>query len=184
MVVRTCREYRAAKAAGYYAYTTFAMKMEGFVSAASAILEAATSAQVPTVSHLRSPRIGVSDLHLLTASILPIIGPDDEGKIAALGNMTLRELALSGKVSLVDVSGLRLNLVFNGTGMVLCELLRADLDADGTEEILVQYHTYAVGGTFGASSIGVLRRIGPDAPLSYQHWTPKSGLPTSPPAPN
>jgi hypothetical protein len=38
MTIRTCREYRAARAAKYYALTTFAMKMEAFLSSADAIL--------------------------------------------------------------------------------------------------------------------------------------------------
>jgi len=44
---------------------------------------------------------------------------------------------------------------------VLVELLRADLDEDGIEDLLIQHYTYAVGGTLGYGSIGVLRRTGP-----------------------
>jgi len=41
--------------------------------------------------------------------------------------------------------------------------MRADLDGDGIEEILIEYFTYAVGGTLGIGTTGVLRRFGPDA---------------------
>ncbi len=173
MVIRTCREYRAARTAGYYARTTLAMKMEAFVSVANAVLEAASGAQLPAISYFRSPHAGVADLNLLPAGVLPAISPDGATRIASLGNATLRDLALSGEVSIIDVSSNRLNVAFEGLGMVLKELLRADLDGDGVEEILVQYYIYAIGGTLGISSIGLLRRSGPEALMNYESWAPR-----------
>jgi hypothetical protein len=172
MVIRTCREYRAAKATGYYARTTFAMKMEAFLSAANAVLETASHAQVPSISYIKSPHVGVADLNLLPASILPLICPDGAAGVAALGKATLQDLAHSGKISVVDVSSTILNIEFGGVGMVLRELLRADLDGDGEEEMLIQYYIYAIGGTLGVSFIGVLRRLGPEAPFEFEPWDP------------
>jgi hypothetical protein len=172
MVIRTCREYRAAKAARYYPRTTFAMKMEAFLSATNAVLETASHAQVPSISYLKTPRVGVADLHLLPASILPSISPDGAARVAALGKATLQDLAHSGNISVVDVSSIRLDIEFGGVGMVLRELLRADLDGDGMEELLIQYYIYAVGGTLGVSLIGVLRRLGQEALLEYEPWAP------------
>jgi hypothetical protein len=50
---------------------------------------------------------------------------------------------------------------------MLKELLRADIDGDGIEEILIQYYTYAVGGTFGYGFVGTLHRSGPDAMFEF-----------------
>ena len=172
MVIRTCREYRAAKSAKYYAPTTFAMKMEAFVSAADAVLEAASRAQIPAISYLKSPHVGVADLNLLPATILPAISPDGQAMIDDLGKVSLRDLALSNKIAVIDVSSTRLNVAFEGLGMVLKELLRADLDGDGAEEILVQDYTYAIGGSLGVSSIDLLRRSSSEAPLEYESWPP------------
>jgi hypothetical protein len=173
MAVRTCREYRAAKAARYYAPTTFAMKMEGFVSAASAILDAVSRAQLPAISYLKSPHVGVADLHLLPKDVLSKFGPDQTAMIEDLGNVSLRELTRLGKISIIDVSSTRLDVVFNGFGTILKELLRADLDGDGLEEILVQHYTYAVGGTLGFSFIFMLRRNNQDAPFEFELWPPR-----------
>ena len=169
-VIRTCRDYRGAKAAGYYALTTLAMKMEAFVGAADAVLEAASRAQIPAISYLKSPHVGVADLNLLAAAVLPAISPDGQAMIEALGKVSLRDLALSNKIAIIDVSSTRLNVAFEGLGVVLKELLRADLDGDGAEEILVQYYTYAIGGTLGVSSIGLLRRSSSEALLEYESW--------------
>jgi hypothetical protein len=149
------------------------MKMEAFVGAADAVLEAASRAQIPAISYLKSPHVGVADLNLLAAAVLPAISPDGQAMIEALGKVSLRDLALSNKITIIDVSSTRLNVAFEGLGVVLKELLRADLDGDGAEEILVQYYTYAIGGTLGVSSIGLLRRSSSEALLEYESWPPQ-----------
>lgn len=169
--IRTCREYRAAKAAGYYAGTTFAMKMEAYVGAANAILDAVTGAKVPMTSYVSSPHVGVADIGLLPPSVLPDVGPDHRDKIASFGKASLAELLLRNEISIIEVSSSRLKVEFFGLGMVLTELMRADLDGDGIEEILVQHYTHAFGGTLGVSSVGVLRRPSPNAPFEYIGWS-------------
>ena len=143
------------------------MKMEGFVSAASAVLDAVANARIPFNSYVRDPRCGVADLELLPKDVLPWIDPDEGPRIKALGNVSLRELAQEDKITIADVSSTRLALEYKGCGAVLKELLRADLDRDGLEEILIQYYIYAIGGSFGASFIGVLRRSSPDAMFEF-----------------
>ena len=154
VTVRTCREYRAARAVGYYALTTFAMKMEAFLSSADAILDAVSRAKVPSLSHVTNPSVGVADLQLLPRDVLPTIGPDHERRIAEVTEPSLREMARAGKLRIVDVSSTRLLFEWEGAGAMLKELLRADLDGDGVEEILIQHYVYAVGGTLGYGSVG------------------------------
>lgn len=166
-IVRTCREYRSAKADGYYAATTFAMKMEAYVAAANAILDVASRAKVPVTSFVSMPHVGVADLALLPPSVLPEVSPDDREKIESFGKASLEELLQKDEISVLSVSSNRLNIKFGGFGMALMELMRTDLDSDGIEEILVQHYTYAIGGTLGASSIGVLRRRSPNVPFEY-----------------
>jgi hypothetical protein len=165
--IRTCREYRGARAAGYYASTTFAMKMEAFLISADAVLDAASRAQVPSISYVSNPSVGVADLQLLPKDVLPSIAPDDERRIAEITETSVGELARARKLQIVDVSSTRLRFEWEGAGVMLSELLRADLDGDGTEEILIQHYTYAVGGTFGHGAVGTLRRSGPNAIFDY-----------------
>jgi hypothetical protein len=167
MTIRTCREYRAARASGYYALTTFAMKMEAFLSSADAILDATTRAQVPSLSYVSNPSVGVADLQLLPKNVLPTIGPDHERRIAEVTEPSLRELTRAGKLRIVDVSSSRLLFEWGGAGAMLSELLRADLDGDGMEEILIQHYTYAIGGTLGYGTVGILHRSGQDVMFEY-----------------
>ena len=142
-------------------------KMEPFLSAADAILDAVAHAQIASVSYVSNPFVGVADLHLLSKDVLPRIGPGDEEAIAAIAEPSLRELSRARKLLVVDVSSTRLQLEWEYSGAVLAELLRADLDGDGAEEILIQYYTHAVGGTLGYGSIGLLRRPEPGSMFEY-----------------
>jgi hypothetical protein len=109
----------------------------------------------------------VADINLLPIGLLPWIGPEYEEMIAGIKALTLKELNLSGEISIIDVSSTHLHFEFRGCGAVIRELLRADLDGDGLEEILIQYYIYAIGGTFGASMIGTLRRPYQDGLFEY-----------------
>lgn len=170
--VRTCREYRAAIEASFFARTTFALKMEGYFKVISAVLSVARSARVPQVSYIQNPRLGVSDLYLLPKDILPWIDPDFEEMLKSMRERTLQELALASEISILDVSTNSLRIGFADAGASIRELLRADIDGDGIEEILVEHYTFAIGGTFGASSIGMLKRTSSNSLFQYTDYEP------------
>jgi hypothetical protein len=137
------------------------------LKAADAIMDAVARAQVASVSYVSNPHVGVADLQLLSRHVLPCFGPDLERLIAEVTESSLEELARARKLSIIDVSSTRLQFEWEGMGAVLKELLRADLDGDSVEELLIEHYTYAVGGTRGYGSVGVLRRLGPDAMFDY-----------------
>ncbi|HEX7289279.1 MAG TPA: hypothetical protein VF532_24055 [Candidatus Angelobacter sp.] len=170
MVVRTCREYRAAKAGKYYALTTYDIKSEAFLKTANAVLEAVARAKTATVTYVSDPYCGVADLQLLPKELLPVLSQDDEAEVRGMKELSLSELARRGEIEIVDVSSRRLDFKWRGLGAVLSELLRADLDGDGVEELLVQYYAYAVGGTFGHGDVGILSRGGYDQIFKYNPW--------------
>lgn len=76
--VRTVREYRAARDALYYGNTTFGMKMEAFFITASKLLEALAACRPSSQSFIRTPRVGVCDIHLLPSSVLITFEAVDE----------------------------------------------------------------------------------------------------------
>lgn len=166
IVIRTCREYRSAIAAGFYGPTNFDIKMGAFFRAADAVINAVAHAQIATVSFVSNPFVGVADLRLLPKTVLPRIGPDSDSELLLPVN-SLRELALRNEIQVRDVSSNRLRFEWDSAGAVLIELLRADLDGDGLEEVLIQHITYAVGGTLEFDSVGILRRLGPDEMFEF-----------------
>lgn len=59
----------------------------------------------------------------------------------------------------------------DGLELSLTELMRADFDGDGIEEILVLQRIYATAGTFRALEIGLLRKAHPQSEIEYSTWS-------------
>ena len=49
-----------------------------------------------------------------------------------------------------------LNLIFGGMGKTYWEILRADLNNDGIEDILLGAYSYAIGGTLGFGDVSLI----------------------------
>ena len=145
--VRTCREYREATEAGYHPYSTFAIKMAAFFQTALGILAALEACRPSAKSYIDDPRIGLCDIHLVPASCLPIVGEAGDG--SALGNDTIAQLVERGFAKITSTGSYHVEVELGGVRYSLREMLRADLNGDGFEDILVSAYARAVGGTLG-----------------------------------
>jgi hypothetical protein len=149
--VRTCREYRDAVANHYYAATTFAIKMEAYFKRTLGVLSALCACRPAVRSYIRDPRVGICDLEHLPSAVLPLFG-----EITAAIEQNLRlhptvgSLVAGGFAKVTSVSSGEVEVLFGHTLIHLREVLRADLDGDGIEDILVSAYIRADGGTFGA----------------------------------
>lgn len=170
MAIRTCREFRAAISAKFYPSDNTQLKMSLPLMRASALLEAASRARLAAISYIKSPHVGVADLYLLPAYLLPRVGDEQKQDGESLSSSSLQSFLSAKKISILSVSSDQLSVVIGDIGMLLQELLRADLDGDGIEEILVQRTIYATQGTFRAYEIGLLRRPEPDVGLTFGDW--------------
>jgi 5-methylcytosine-specific restriction endonuclease McrA len=162
ITVRTCREWREAKEKGYFALTTFAMKMESYFNHAYGIINAVSKATVADKSYISDSRIGVVDINLMPVSILPTISEEGQTLIkqAASSGTTVQDWVESGKVQIKSVSQYAIELEYSGMGGYLCELMPADFNQDGIEDILLYQYSYAIGGTFGYGSTMMVTRRG------------------------
>ena len=134
-------------------------------------MEAASRARLAAISYIKSPHVGVADLYLLPAYLLPRVGDEQKQDGESLSSSSLQSFLSAEKISILSVSSDQLSVVIGDIGMLLQELLRADLDGDGIEEIfLVQRTIYATQGTFRAYEIGLLRRPEPDVGLTFGDW--------------
>lgn len=70
-ICRTCREYDAAMNEGYYAYTTFDIKMATRFEHRCGLLKALQVAKTPTQSFVNKPRVSFLDLSLMPYSLFP-----------------------------------------------------------------------------------------------------------------
>lgn len=151
--VRTIREYRAAMDALYYADTTFGMKMEAFFITASKLLEALAACRPSSQSFIRTPRVGVCDIHLLPSSVLITLEATDEECDRLVTEFpTVADLVSADKAEIAWVDSMFISVDFLGIRTSLREMLRADLDGDGTEDLLAAVYFNAVEGTLGGGT--------------------------------
>lgn len=139
------------------------MKMESFFNQTCGIINALAHASVAEKNYLENPHIGIVEINLMPISVLTTMSPDDRDKIseaAALGK-SLQEWVEEGKVKIKGVSQHSIHLEYGCMGQIMWELMRADLNDDGIEDILVYSYSYAIGGTFGYGDVEVLTRLGP-----------------------
>ncbi|MGA3080027.1 MAG: HNH endonuclease signature motif containing protein [Terracidiphilus sp.] len=168
--VRTCREYKFAITAGYYPSNNMELKASFILATVSATLEAASHAKLAPISYIRSPRLGVTDLNLLPGKLAPTWRMDGSEIFPVSDTDSIQTLFEKGSISAQISSDARITIECEDHGVTLTELMRADFDYDGVEEILVQMHFYIKGATFRHLSIGLLRRRNPDLMFEYQSW--------------
>lgn len=168
--VSTCREYRAAIGAGYYPSDNVNLRASFVLATTSAILEAASRARLAPISYIRSPRNGVTDFSLLPATLAPTKRLDRSDIVSLAGCSTIQELVEVGSISARILSDTSVEIECQDQEIVLTELMRADFDNDGVEEILIKSHFCIKLGTLRYLRIGLLRKNDAAAPFEYQSW--------------
>jgi hypothetical protein len=115
-------------------------------------LEKATQAERSFIS---SPRVGITDLHLLPYRLFPNISPDlTEEQLSG----TYQDKLSEGTVVVKKVRQNSITVESNYMGQNIIEVARADFDGDGIEDILLFEYAWATGGTLGFGKIRVFTR--------------------------
>jgi hypothetical protein len=157
--VRTCREYDQAIGEGYYPYTTFDIKGAAFFEHRSGLLRVLEKAAPPERSFIDSPRVGITDLHLLPYRLFPNISPDFTEE--QLGG-TYQDKLSEGSMVVKDVRQNSITIESNCMGQRIIEVARADFNGDGLEDILLFEYAWATEGTLGFGGIRVFTRKSAD----------------------
>ena len=152
--VTTCREYDAALQSGYdYDYDDGAALQSGYTPSNFArndalsfihrcgLLDLLQEATTPQQSFISNPRVGVADLELLPLSLFPYMGETDDNVNEELTYQTAVDTA-SHMVTHMSQDSLTIeeNLDLNdgyGYRQSLSEVVRADFNGDGIEDILL-----------------------------------------------
>jgi len=167
ITVRTCKEYKAAKAKGYFSLTTYDMKIESLFNRTCGIVNALARAMPANRSYIEAPRVGIVDLNLMPVTVLSAMSCDTIDVIneAYAKGITVQDWIDEGKVQVKAVSRYAIHLK-HSMGQIIWELMRSDFTGDGVEDILTYSYSYAIGGSFGYGDIMTLTRLGPDENLS------------------
>lgn len=160
---RTCREYDTAMNEGYYAYTTFDIKMATRFEHQCGLLKALQVAKTPTQSFVSKPRVSVLDLNLMPYSFFPVLTKHEDDA----ETKSYQDLIDSGELVVRRIRGNMLTVEeLEGMGQVLIEVTRADFNGDGIEDILLFEYCYATHGTLGFGGIRIITRLAADAMFS------------------
>ena len=155
--VRTCREYESAWEQGYFGGPSNAsLKTSMWFGNQCDLLKTLQIAATPHKSFISFPRVGTANLELFPYSLFPpIIGEEPESREL---NATYQSKVKDGVLIVKNVSQNLLRIEGPGMGQELAEMVRADFNNDGIEDILFFEWNYAPHGTFGYRSIRILTR--------------------------
>jgi hypothetical protein len=165
--VRTCADYLELVRSGWFADTTFDMTVESSFNFTCVTLAFLAVAAAPTRSFIDTPEVGVGDIDLLPATVLPVV--------AAAERLQLHELAAKGKTvaDLIDpgaastiVEPHEVRYRYQGMEQDLSELARADFDGDGIADILLFVSDTSLYGSYRAAYHLVLTRKAAEGPFS------------------
>ena len=150
---RTCREYDSAIKRGYDTYTTFDIKMSVWFKHHCGLLNALEGAAVPQQSYISNPKVGITNLDLIPFSLFPNLSGDETD----LG-LTFERKVRNGELIVIEKDQNVLTTEGIGMGQLLREVVRADFNNDGIEDILLFEYHYATQGTLGFGGVIVLTR--------------------------
>jgi hypothetical protein len=127
-------------------------------------------AQPAPISFIREPRTGIIDLKYMPVSMLPkggIYREDD-------GCKTLEEVQSDGKLKVVSFTSHSLHIEDEHFSRIIVEIMRADLNDDGIEDILVYWRDSSLQGTYKNGGTFILTRRAAAAPFerlsSWPEW--------------
>jgi hypothetical protein len=164
----TCRDWHTLLSQDYFARTTYDMDVQSAFIVNCLTLRSLAGAKPVRQSFISDPRVGVQDLQLLSAKLLPGVSESDGEKIQELARQgeTYATLAQRKEIK-AQVASNRLTIYYNGMGQDIEEIARgADFDGDGIEDLLVVVRDYVLSGSFSSTNLVLLSRTTPTAAFS------------------
>lgn len=144
--VYTCRQWAEAVRDGYYAPTTLDMKEESLFRKIYALIAAMAQAKPPRHSFITGQRVSIANFDLLPVTLLPSLSDESFEELERFKSegVLIGDLIAQGRVRILSSSPLALTLHYEGMGLHLNEILRADLNDDGIEDVLVGTYEWAL----------------------------------------
>jgi hypothetical protein len=159
--VATCIEYDQAIARGYFPKSNFDIMLSISFEHQCGLLKALKKACTPSASYVSSPRRGIVDLNILPFSFFPNVG---EQGAEYSGSETYQDKIRNGELFIRSVNQNSIIIEeAEGMGQFLVEVVRADFNDDGMEEILLYECCYATHGTLIYGGVRVITRTSEDS---------------------
>lgn len=157
--VKTLRSYRDAVRSGFFAANSYGMAMESrYFTRPLELLAVIAAAKYPETSYMSSPFVGLCDLDRLPATLLFVTeemtsDPAFAGQRGALEGKTIQDLVADGDARVRSISSQHIQIEHNGGLTFLMELMRADINDDGLEELVIHRGVGPIHGTHRSASV-------------------------------
>ena len=146
--VRTCREYDAGLKSGYSPANNMERKLASFFKYSCALLNALEIASVAKESFITNPDVGVVNVELLPFSLFPHIGEyKSRQEFARDLQTTYQQKIETGELVVRKKVEHVLRIEYDGMVQSLREIVRADFNNDGIEDVLVDEGYWVTQGT-------------------------------------
>jgi hypothetical protein len=153
-ICTTANEFIAAKAAGLWPKTQYDINCYGLADQTSELLRAVKQSTYATNSEIRTPQVTLKNLDRWAATWVTDRFCPNEMDIDLSQYRTLESLINAGIAQIEEQSEWSLTVHSDyGFSIQMRELMRADLDSDSNEEILVFALAFAPKGTYRASTV-------------------------------
>ena len=157
MKVRTCREYDAGLKRGYSPANNMERKLASFFKYPCAVLKALEIASVAEESFITD--VGVANVELLPFTVFPVIGEYKSRQAFAKDLQTTYQQKIEiGELVIRESTEHVLKIEYEGVVQSLREIVRADFNNDGLEDVLVSEGNWVTQGSFSDYGIIVLTR--------------------------
>jgi hypothetical protein len=157
--VKNCQEYFYYTNKGYYAYTTYSMKMSAFFERTCGLIQALKNATIPSFNFISGSNISINNFELLPLTLFHSFTPETEDLIGSKTGLTFQDWINDGSFKIIELLENGFHIVHSGEGFIMVELLRADLNDDNVEDILVFCYSYATEGTLGFGYTNIITRL-------------------------
>lgn len=160
-IVSTLREWKRAIEEGFYPLTTLSIKMASYFSFLDELLFALRRAQMPKVSFISEPWIGLKDFDYLSLNVIAnkgLIEFEDSNSQYDNNNISIGELIRNEVITLETSEIYPVALVYNNSITYLSEQFRADFNNDGVEDIFVKGYFRLKEGSFACGFTDILTR--------------------------
>ena len=157
--VRTCREYDAGLKSGYSPANNMERKLASFFKYPCALLKALEIASVAKESFITDAEVGVMNVELLPFSLFPYIGEyKTRQEFAKDLQTTYQQKIETGEMVVRERAEHVLKVERAGMVQSLREIVRADFNNDGIEDVLLTAGHWVTQGTHSSYGIIVLTR--------------------------
>jgi len=136
-----------------------------------AFLQVLKAAKFAEQSFMDDPRRGLSDISLLPATLLFVTEDmtSDEafaGQRSRLDGKSIQDLVENGEATVKEVGSEMLAVQYDHGRTFMFEMMRADVNADGIEDMVIHWGGGPIRGTYRTASVVVLTRRSQDEMFS------------------